>query len=500
MKKYILLMSLALLLGGCGKQVSDMQESVDEESTTEIEDLDSTADTETEDLESIADTETDTDTTIGIGDDIVQEDSTDIHSASFSTVLEISNEIAGKYVLYGTDDNGNWCCGLLDENGDVQVYPEYIGLYPLENGKLLVTDDVKVWEDSIDPIDMNLASECKIIDQNGNVLWEKEPNQNIWIVNSKRIFIVSAEGGFDGTTSQWGVIDENGDWVYPMQNNGEMFLEKIHFNDDRITWNFPQAGNEKFGGGADIAIIDNVALYIRGNRITGGEASDQVFLYWPSSDQMCSMDLYANPSNLRALAEDKILGVNENALADYKVYCDNGEVEKIKLPLIGAGDFIRDHGDGNLYYKDIDGAVGRVTEGGSIDLTDFFFDKTAFKMIDISNEKIICQVTGDDGLPYLVLINAEDIGKETTHSHIYDVRGNVIDVLLKENYLTYVYVTEYAGKGICTLNLDNGEIEYETIMDSETEVQVLDGKYLIFRNEMSDWGIELYDHLGNRIV
>lgn len=46
MKKYILLMSLALLLGGCGKQVSDMQESVDEESTTEIEDLDSTADTE----------------------------------------------------------------------------------------------------------------------------------------------------------------------------------------------------------------------------------------------------------------------------------------------------------------------------------------------------------------------------------------------------------------------------------------------------------------------
>ena len=146
----------------------------------------------------------------------------------------ISDERADQtYLVCATDRYGDICYGLLYTTGHFEPLMEYSSYYPLADGNYFVTNEEKIIRDfnytGLDTMKKPMCANGKIIDRNGNVLYEPDANgpyQKMYVVNSNTIFVLAASAGFDGIDVYWGVLDSMGNWIHELDNTG-VLVEKI---------------------------------------------------------------------------------------------------------------------------------------------------------------------------------------------------------------------------------------------------------------------------------
>lgn len=184
---------------------------------------------------------------------------TDAASDIFATVTGISEEWQdGLYVINGRNSTDDMVCGIMNDERNVEVFDEYTALFPLADGHLIATTDTTVdgnlWFDGQSVVEYSAGISGRIINQNGDVIYQQEENQplqRMYYINPHRILVMAANPSFDGIELSWGVLNQNGEWIYPLKNEPNDLLEMVQIEDDGIHWSLGSPEyNEHYVGGA----------------------------------------------------------------------------------------------------------------------------------------------------------------------------------------------------------------------------------------------------------
>lgn len=139
-------------------------------------------------------------------------------SQCFDSITGVSQEWKdGLYVVNGEDKNGQMICGIMDKNGNVEIFDGYTALYPLADGHLIATTDTEVCGDcnfyGKSMTNKEVGIPGVIIDENKNIIYEPDESQGyerMYQINSKKILAIQAKKGFDEIEIRTRLIDQNG--------------------------------------------------------------------------------------------------------------------------------------------------------------------------------------------------------------------------------------------------------------------------------------------------
>lgn len=117
----------------------------------------------------------------------------------FDQVTWVEEWQPGQYLISGLDETNASICGILDDMGQVQLFEGYAAVYPLADGRMIASQQ---------PVDTHTAEmginvevqalQGNIVDADGNILYEADDTQWLYILNPETIFVVRASTGFEG--------------------------------------------------------------------------------------------------------------------------------------------------------------------------------------------------------------------------------------------------------------------------------------------------------------
>lgn len=169
-------------------------------------------------------------------------------SQCFDSITGVSQEWKdGLYVVNGEDKNGQMICGIMDKNGNVEIFDGYTALYPLADGHLIATTDTEVCGDcnfyGKTLINKETGIPGIIIDENKNIIYEPDEShgyERMYQINSKKILAIQAKKGFDQIEIRTRLIDQNGqDISVDDLISDYYFNDYISFDDNGKNWRLP---------------------------------------------------------------------------------------------------------------------------------------------------------------------------------------------------------------------------------------------------------------------
>lgn len=132
----------------------------------------------------------------------------------FDQVTWVEEWQPGQYLINGLDETNASICGILDDMGQVQLFEGYASVYPLADGKMVASQQ---------PVDTHTAEmginvevqalQGNIVDTDGNILYEADDTQWLYVLNPETIFVVRASTGFEGDVIEFGVLNQNGEFI-----------------------------------------------------------------------------------------------------------------------------------------------------------------------------------------------------------------------------------------------------------------------------------------------
>lgn len=443
-------------------------------------------------------------------------------SQCFDSITGVSQEWKdGLYVVNGEDKNGQMICGIMDKNGNVEIFDGYTALYPLADGHLIATTDTEVCGDcnfygkSIENKEVGIPG--VIIDENKNIIYEPDESngyERLYQISEKTILAIQAKKGFEDVEIKTRLINQDGKTISDVFgviddvyfSNGR---SAILFDDDGKKWNLAtiiveRDKSDELGGNA------HLKLYLFGE---GGWIVD---CWFGENGKSECLPIYNENSNN---------GVSKGAFDSQTIYTDPSwtfsrfggtspefpEIQKLQetlskdddLRYIGKLDvtddetarFICRYGYGKDYeYRVYD------TEGNELPLPEKYLgeklksysimDGKIFLSMD-SNNQLFGAIINGDGTVYKEafmldndseIINLEnDILKYRVDNKIYD-----FDVQQEKN------IKEIPIAGA----LENGaEISNVEVIDNFIIVEY---KKTV-SSEVKDYFYEIYDLDGNKI-
>lgn len=443
-------------------------------------------------------------------------------SQCFDSITGVSQEWKdGLYVVNGEDKDGQMICGIMDKNGNVEIFDGYTALYPLADGHLIATTDTKVCGDcnfyGKSMANKEVGIPGVIIDENKNTIYEPDESngyERLYQISDKTILAIQAKKEFEDVEIKTRLINQDGKTISDVFDviddvyfsNGR---SAILFDDDGKKWSLAtiiveRDKSDEVGGNA------HLKLYLFGE---GGWIVD---CWFGENGKSECLPIYNENSNN---------GVSKGAFDSQTIYTDPSwtfsrfggtspefpEIQKLQetlskdddLRYIGKLDvtddetarFICRYGYGKDYeYRVYD------TEGNELPLPEKYLgeklksysimDGKIFLSMD-SNNQLFGAIINGDGTVYKEafmldndseIINLEnDILKYRVDNKIYD-----FDVQQEKN-IKEIMVTETLENGA---ELNNVEvIDNFIIVEYKKTVS----------SEVKDYFYEIYDLDGNEI-
>lgn len=226
MKKYVIVLLVMLLLAGCSEKQSESNEDTRRESAV---------------VNSVAQEEKEMQLTPAPVNPVLA-------TECFSQVYGISKKWQdGLYVINGKDASGNEICGIVDENGNVELFEGYTALYPLADGNLIATTDNEVSQDcNFEGREIEVSKAGIpgiIINQTGEIVYQPSSDNGFerWYpINTHQILAVNVQVGFEETTLKARVIDQTGNMLSECSYNFQYWKDYIEISEDGKSWNLLQ--------------------------------------------------------------------------------------------------------------------------------------------------------------------------------------------------------------------------------------------------------------------
>lgn len=443
-------------------------------------------------------------------------------SQCYDSITGVSQEWKdGLYVVNGEDKNGQMICGIMDENGNVEIFDGYTALYPLADGHLIATADTEVCGDcnfygkAIANKEVGIPG--VIIDENKNIIYEPDESngyERLYQISDKTILAIQAKKGFENVEIKTRLINQNGKTISDVFDviddvyfsNGR---SAILFDDDGKKWHLAtiiveRDKSDKLGGNA------HLKLYLFGE---GGWIVDCWF--GENGKSECS-PIYNEMSNN---------GVSKGAFDSQTIFTEPDwtfhrfggnspefpEIQKLQeslskdddLQYIGKLDvtddktarFICRYGYGKDYeYRVYD------TEGNELPIPEKYLGEKlkSYRIMDgkiflsmNSNNQFFGAIINGDGTVYKdafmldddseIITLENDVLKYRVDNKIYD-----FDVQQEKN-IKEIAVTETLENGA---ELDNIEVMDNFIIAEYKK---------IVSSEVKDYFYEIYDLNGNKI-
>lgn len=411
-------------------------------------------------------------------------------------ILYISKEWqSGKFIVVGIDQSGNKCCGVLDGGGFLEIFEEYTGLYPLDGGKLLATQDMnaplclQTFEGTA--LNESTVLQGKIIEESEKVIYEPEDKYaRMTIVNSRNVMVFSAKSGLEGINLNISVVDNEGNLINECLPALENFLlDKVRFTAEGLEWEFKNSIVLK-GEGKMVACIP---VIYRGSDKWPGENNIIQFSAKQNGGNTVHIDTgsYIYHTNLEDTIKMSTIGqiyeLNENELCEWGViipesifygaaiYDINTGISRIMegsqhygyvgsfLEKDGIHSYFRDSQNGNLIKDE------NVIEFSNLDrrIKDYngrFWGK--------KGEQFIYTLYGADGGYYLTVLDSNG-------SILFEpVRMKMLEQQFQEKYI--ICLDE--ENNIYMVDLDNGAVELKYEMPQNIGMDA--GKVVVLNDTM----------------
>lgn len=440
-------------------------------------------------------------------------------SQCFDSITGVSQEWKdGLYVVNGEDKNGQMICGIMDENGNVEIFDGYTALYPLADGHLIATADTEVCGDcnfygkAIANKEVGIPG--VIIDENKNIIYEPDESngyERLYQISDKTILAIQAKKGFEDVEITTRLINQDG--------KTNSVLEVIHpscfysgsrnailFDDDGKKWHLgtiivERGKSDELGDNAHLKLY----LFGEGGWIIDFWASDTGMASWSRIDNenekltfgvFDSQTKYSKPTWVfDRISDDNpelpaILNLQNSLSANDKLdYMGKFDVTDDKTAL-----FLCRYGNSKNYeYRiyDSEGKEVQISEEYLSKIESYeFLDGKLFLALN-SNNQLFGVLINRDGSIYKdafmldddseIITLENDVLKYRVDNKIYD-----FDVQQEKN-IKEIAVTETLENGA---ELDNIEVMDNFIIAEYKK---------IVSSEVKDYFYEIYDLNGNKI-
>lgn len=446
------------------------------------------------------------------------------------TVIHVSNEWTdGTYLVYGLDRSGSPCYGILDKNGGFVKLSGYEAFVPLAEGNMFVTnDDAFVKDPHSQMHDSNRSSLCasgKIIDQDGNILYEPaagSPYQKMYIIDPETILVIAASSGFDGIEVYWGVLDHTGRWIQELDNTG-ILAEKlkkyklIEVNSDG-SWSYANTKKKLVSVAPDGSwIYDHRVLYTsKGGTFDDTENASVIFYmetsynyekdtksvevlaYHAESESVIQLDVKPEMKEASSIGSVKQV-TNDQWIQFWSSYqTSTARSETFSLyDKNGSGGKIDNYfstRDGVKYWYEKDNnTLYSDAHPGGITYPNTVADKVT-KYITIFDTNAVMLIEGSDGLLYLAIGDMEgDLIREpfrpTAFCYPGDIDGQYIAYHNDEQGTVYIYdMSSESTESLAVVDINekpdgltllgNDLIAVEIKEDEQTQIYTFDGKQI----------------------
>lgn len=130
----------------------------------------------------------------------------------FDWVTWVEEWQPGQYLVSGFDIENTPVCGIVDNAGRVQLLEGYASAYALADGNMIASKQVV--NTRIDATDEVRPILGDIVDTEGNILYETDDAQRLYILTPETVFAVRASTNFEGDVVEYGVLNQNGEWIH----------------------------------------------------------------------------------------------------------------------------------------------------------------------------------------------------------------------------------------------------------------------------------------------